>query len=75
MATVVETSRTTTSTLGRFSEQTEVYAEGASTSTKNEQTIVKAEARPEMVATKASPVHVGVAFEFTLSWQGRGGKA
>jgi len=75
MATVVEVSRSTQSSLGRSSEQTEVYAEGTSTVTKGAQTIAKSEVRPEIVSTKAAAVHVGVAFEFTLSWQGRGNKA
>ena len=60
MAQIVETNRTTQSTLGRGSEEVQQYVEGSSTTTK-----------PEQVITKSNAVHVGIAFEFTLVWQGR----
>lgn len=77
----LETSRTTTTTLGRGSVQEEAFTQGSSTTTKGAQTTTRAEARPllavtETVATpeiavaKSQAVHVGIAFQFTLKWQG-----
>jgi hypothetical protein len=79
---VVETSRTTTTQLGRGSEQVETYSSGSSTSTKGAQVVTRTEARPEVVATQAvaspevaatasTPVHIGIAFKFTLQWHGK----
>jgi hypothetical protein len=78
---IVETNRRTSTELGRGSEQTEVHSSGSSSSTKGAQTIVKTEVRPqiaatssvvnpEIAATKSTPVHVGIAFQFTLKFRG-----
>lgn len=78
---IVQTNQNVSTELGRRSEQTEVHASGSSSSTRGAQTttrqqdnpeiaVVESVENPEIAATKASQIHIGIVAEFTLSWQG-----
>lgn len=81
----LETSRTTQSTLGRSYQQEENFSAGSSSTNRGAQSNSRSEQRPlitstettnapEIAATRASRVHVGIDFQFTLSFKGRARK-